>query len=396
MMTSNRSVFGITIGNSSSSIAWINETGCPGVITNTDGEVTTPSFVYFESKDCIVVGEEARQMLYIEPERVVAFNAREVANADYVFSTPDGATYSMVQIAAFIIKKMVQDVEELVGVRVENVALACPSWYGSAERRALVESARYVGLNTVKMVNTSSAAFYAYAKCAHGNTLELSDRILLFDLGGSSLDVCVARMYPSNEDVEILASGGDANLGGADWDLALVELIVGKCCEMTGVSRDTLEDISHRYELIATAEKVKKTLSARLVTKARLAFDGEPIVRVEVTRDEFEAASATLLERAVRIVKQTLEVAARKECVETFKIDAIVCAGGGCLMPQISTRLEREFGQPTRIFEPHLCVAKGAAALGNQPEIIYDPPFADNENGGVDVSAPPQSTLEIE
>lgn len=370
---SDNQVFGITLGNSSSSIAWIDEAGRPEVITNTDGEVETPSYVYFETRDNIVVGSVAREMLCLEPERGVRLCLREVANVDNVFTTPWGDSYSMVQIAAFIVKKLVNDAEEATGNRVRKVVLSCPTWFGSAERRALKDSALYSGLDVVKVVDDTSAAVCAYTEQAHRCGQELPERVLIFDLGGSTLNVCVARTYSDSGSVEIVSSGGDAHLGGADWDAALGELLVSKWCEATETSRDVVCDTMNRQEVFQIAERVKKMLTVRTNAKTRLSLNGETVIRAEVTRDEFEAATASLLERAVQMTRQTLARAARKEDIENFQIDEIVCVGGGCLMPQISERLEREFEKPVRIFDPHICVGKGTVVLGNQPIATFSP-----------------------
>lgn len=367
-MSDNARVFGLVLGNSFSSISWIDESGRPQVIPNIDGECLTPSYVYFESQDKVCVGEVARQMLTVDPERVVRFNIREIANASYAVK-PFDVAYSMMEVGSLIVRRLANGVRDLTGSCVENVALSCPAWCNSAERRALIDCVRCAGLEVVDVVDAPLAAAYAYAEYADGDRKELPEKVLIFDLGGSSLEVCIVRRYSSPTRIEIVATGGDSRLGGCDWDGALADLIASKSLLGGEVSRSKLNEPDNRYELMQVSERIKKLLLGRTAAKALLRLNDETTIVAEVSREEFEEATAPLLERAIQSARQVLVSAAKKEGVDAFQIDAILCTGGGCLMAQIPKRLECEFGKPVHFFEPHLCVAKGTAALGNRKKL---------------------------
>ena len=126
-------VFGIDLGTTYSAIAWLDQNGKPETLANIDGSPTTPSVVYFESPDNIVVGETAKEMIPQEPNRVVSFIKREMGNSAYAFETPDGQSYSPIEISGFILKKLVKDAEAKTGSPVKNVVITCPAYFGTDE-----------------------------------------------------------------------------------------------------------------------------------------------------------------------------------------------------------------------------------------------------------------------
>ena len=349
-------VFGIDLGTTYSAIAWLDQNGKPETLANIDGSPTTPSVVYFESPENIVVGETAKEMIPQEPNRVVSFIKREMGNSAYAFETPDGQTYSPIEISGFILKKLVKDAEAKTGSPVKNVVITCPAYFGTDEHRATKEAGVYAGLNVLKILNEPTAAAFAYG-IKEGDP----QTVMVYDLGGGTFDVTIIRV--KEDGIEVVATGGDSTLGGKDWDAAFVDLLASKWREATGEETDILADETFKAELMAVAEKNKKFLSTKDKVKVRVAPPDGTSKQVEVTREEFDAATAGLLESTIAAAKSTLADAAMKTGVETFEFDTLLCVGGSSIMPQVSERLEREFGKTPKLEDPHECVAKGAAVF---------------------------------
>lgn len=349
-------VFGIDLGTTYSAIAWLDQNGKPETLANIDGSPTTPSVVYFESPDNIVVGETAKEMIPQEPNRVVSFIKREMGNSAYAFETPDGQSYSPIEISGFILKKLVKDAEAKTGSPVKNVVITCPAYFGTDEHRATKEAGKYAGLNVLKILNEPTAAAFAY-----GIKESEPQTVMVYDLGGGTFDVTIIRV--KEDGIEVVATGGDSTLGGKDWDAAFVDLLANKWREATGEETDILADATFKAELMAVAEKNKKFLSTKDKVKVRIAPPDGTSKQVEVTREEFDAATAGLLESTIVAARSTLADAATKTGVETFEFDTLLCVGGSSIMPQVAARLESEFGKTPKLEDPHECVAKGAAVF---------------------------------
>lgn len=371
-------VFGIDLGTTYSAIAWLDEHGQPYVLPNIDGNNTTPSVVYFESPENIVVGETAKEMIAQERSKVVDFIKREMGNSEYAYVAEDGTSYSPIQISGFILKKLVKDAEAHTHGPVKKVVITCPAYFGTDEHRATKEAGKYAGLEVLKILNEPTAAAYAY-----GIREDEPQTIMVYDLGGGTFDVTIIRVNPASQDnpVEVIVTGGDSSLGGKDWDAAFVDLLADKWREATGKDSDILADETFRSTLMALAEKNKKFLSTRTKVKVSVAPSGEPSAQVEVTREEFDKATSGLLESTISAARGTLEEAAKKEGVERFDFDTLLCVGGSSIMPQVAERLEREFGKKPRLEDPHECVAKGAAVFAGLHGLGTGEPVAEEEDG---------------
>lgn len=350
-------VFGIDLGTTYSAIAWLDENGKPETLTNLDGSPTTPSVVYFESPTNVVVGETAKEMIPQEPGRVVSFIKREMGNSEYAYTTPEGETYTPIQISGYILKKLVQDAEAKTGSPVKKVVITCPAYFGTDEHRATKEAGKWAGLDVLKILNEPTAAAFAY-----GIKEDEAKTVMVYDLGGGTFDVTIIRVDPSaTPAIQVVATGGDRQLGGKNWDEAFTALLAKKWREATQSETDILADPSFKAELMATAEKNKKFLSARTSVKVRVAPPEGASAQVEVTREEFDKETAGLLESTITAAKSTLADAATKEGVEQFEFDTLLCVGGSSIMPQVAARLREEFGKEPVLEDPHECVAKGAA-----------------------------------
>lgn len=354
--TAGEAVFGIDLGTTYSAIAWLDANGKPEVLANLDGQPTTPSVVCFESPENVIVGETAKEMIP-QPEcsgRVVSFIKREMGNGAYRFDTPDGKSYSPIEISGFILRKLAQDAEAKCGMPVRKVVITCPAYFGTDEHRATKEAGKWAGLDVLGIVNEPTAAAFAY-----GVKEDEPQTILVYDLGGGTFDATAIRVKADG--IEVVATGGDSTLGGKDWDKAFSELLASKWREASGEEKDVLADENYAKELMGIAEKNKKFLSTRSTVKIRVAPPDAAGRQVEVSREEFDAATAGLLESTITATKDVLAKAALKEGVASFEFDTLLCVGGSSLMPQVAERLRREFGKTPKIDDPHESVAKGAA-----------------------------------
>lgn len=350
-------IFGIDLGTTYSAIAWLDKNGKPETLDNTEGESTTPSVVYFESESSISVGNTAKEAITTDPERVVSFIKREMSNASYSFEA-DGKSYNPIAVSGIILKKLVQDAEIKTGIPVEDVIITCPAYFGTEEHRATKEAGIAAGLNVLMVLNEPTAAAYAY-----GINVDEPQTIMVYDLGGGTFDVTIIRVDPNSDPhVNVVVSGGDSTLGGKDWDEAFVNLISEKWKEATGLDNDILEDSRYKAELLVVAEKNKKFLSSRASVKIRVSPPNDlKSENVEITREEFEAATLHLLDRTIYAANDVISQAAEKEGVDNFEFDTLLCVGGSTLMPQVVSRLEKEYGKTPKVSDPHQCVAKGAA-----------------------------------
>ncbi|MBS2970691.1 Hsp70 family protein [Metabacillus sp. KIGAM252] len=354
-------VYGIDLGTTYSCIAHMDEHSKADIITNSNGIKTTPSVVFFEDEGettNIVVGEAAKESGKLYPNDVVSFIKRQMGT-DYEFWNKD-QQYRAEEISALILKKLAKDAEGKTGEPVKDVVITVPAYFGINEREATKRAGELADLNVVDIINEPTAAAIAY-----GISRETSKRVLVYDLGGGTFDVTLIDISPSA--IEVIVTGGDHNLGGKNWDDAIINYLVEQYEEQTGNTDDVLEDAETAKELEVGAESAKKTLSDR--KKAPISYiHGSDKIRVELTREKFEELTDTLLNRTIELTKLMLEEAKLKgEGKDQF--DEIILVGGSTRMPQVETRIIQEFNvQPVK-FDPDEAVAKGAAIYGMEKSI---------------------------
>lgn len=362
-MTNAKKVYGIDLGTTYSCISIMDEHDKAIVIKNADGERITPSVVYFEEgangQTNIDVGTSAKSYAEMYPNNVVSFVKRQIGT-DYEFYHSD-KKYRAEEVSALILKKLVKDAEMSTGEKVEDVVITVPAYFGVNEREATKKAGEIAGLNVVDLINEPTAAALAY-----GITKQSEKRILVYDLGGGTFDVTLIDVSP--ESIDVIVTGGDHNLGGKNWDDAIVEYLVEQYKEQTGNdSEDILMNAETAQVLQLEAEKAKKTLTSRL--RAPISFTHNiDRVRVELTREKFEEITSHLAERTIELTKLMLEDAKLKgEGKDRF--DEIILVGGSTRMLQVTERLVEEFGMQPIVFDPDEAVAKGAALYGMQKSV---------------------------
>ncbi|MEV6239113.1 Hsp70 family protein [Lentzea sp. NPDC051838] len=348
-------VYGIDLGTTYSAIAYVDEIGKPAVCRNTDSMETTPSVVFFENSDNVVVGSVAKNSVVTHGDRVVSLIKRQMGTkATYEF---DGKTHTPESISSLILKQLAQDAEDSHGAPASRAVITVPAYFGMLERDATRTAGVLAGLDVIGIVPEPVAAALHY----ESTTGAANKTILVYDLGGGTFDTTVISV--SEDEIVVLCTDGDDHLGGADWDARLHRHLLDAFREHVPPDVDPEDDEEFLQTLAKTAEDTKKQLSK--VESRPVPLRGAGVsARVEVTRAEFERLTEDLLAKTVEIVRRTLDTLQQKAPGRT--IDEVLLVGGSTKMPAVAERLKAEFGWEPKLHDPDLAVAKGAAlyALG--------------------------------
>ncbi len=353
-------IFGIDLGTTYSSIAYVDEYGKAVIIPNAENERVTPSVVFFDETN-IVVGEVAKESAKLYPNEVVSFIKRSMGEPNFIFEYGN-ERYRPEEISAYILKKLAQDaqqhlkekISESGDEKITDVVITCPAYFGINEREATRKAGEIAGFNVRQIINEPTAAAVAY-----GSLDTTQNRVVLvYDLGGGTFDVTMINI--SKESVEVICTGGDHNLGGKDWDDRIVTYLVEQFQEETGITEDILDDPDTWQDLQLSAEKAKKILSQRPKTPVSITHGGKR-VKLMLEKEKFEEITEDLLERTVDFTRDMLEAAGQKGYQH---FDEIILVGGATRMPQVSERIEKEFTMVPKVFDPDEAVAKGAAIYG--------------------------------
>jgi molecular chaperone DnaK (HSP70) len=348
-------VFGIDLGTTYSCIAHVDEHGKPVVLPNKEGDLTTPSVVFFEAADSIVVGKAAKEVAAVQPDQVVSTVKRMMGDPSWEFSA-FGKTYRPQDVSSFILRKVVEDAElALGGEKIEKVVITCPAYFGVNEKEATRQAGILAGLEVRYVIPEPTAAALCY-----GVEQTEEQTVLVYDLGGGTFDVTVIDIRGGA--IDVVCTGGDHRLGGTNWDETLVRHLAECFAKETGASAEALLDDMETYqELLNDAEECKKTLSTRQSTSRPVRFQGNR-VKVDVTRERFDEITAQFLQRTLSLTEQEIEKARAKGYA---RIDKLLLVGGSTYMPQVMAAVEARFpGIPLLQFDPNQAVAKGAALYG--------------------------------
>jgi molecular chaperone DnaK len=215
-------VYGIDLGTTYSCISYVDEHGKPVVVPNAEGELTTPSVVWFESPESVVVGRTAKDHAIIQRDRVVSTIKPEMGDATSERFI-DGKTYRPQEISAHILRKLAKDATTITGDVIEDVVITCPVYFGVTQKEATQQAGAIAGLNVLYVIPEPTAAAVAYGIEATDN-----QNILVYDLGGGTFDVTLISI--SAGEIAVIATGGDDRLGGKEWD----EKIASSCASIKG------------------------------------------------------------------------------------------------------------------------------------------------------------------
>lgn len=362
-------VFGIDLGTTYSCISYIDEYGKAVVLKNSDGDHTTPSVVMVESEDNIIVGTEAKRSIEIEPDKTVQFIKRKMGKENDTV-TLNGTKYHAPEISSMILKKIVNDANEELrqtgvlreGESVKDVVITCPAYFGMNERQATKAAGELAGLNVLNIINEPTAAAISYG--VSGNNK--NETVLVYDLGGGTFDITV--MSISGNDISVVCTGGDDQLGGKDWDEALMEYVTERYQEENG--DDLSEDPETIASLYVDVETWKKALTSR--EKVNISVNGPSgRYREELTREKYEEITNDLLNRTKNLLDDVLATA-NKQGYPISKIDKVLLVGGSSRMPQVAAMIERDYHVTPVLSDPDEAVAKGAAIYAGNEKAYND------------------------
>ena len=361
MSESSKRVYGIDLGTTYSAIAFIDEYGKAQVITNSDNERVTPSVVFFESEENIIVGKIAKESAKTDPGRVADFVKRQMSDKDWVFDV-DGKTYKPEEISAFILKRLAGDAEKTGDHKVEDVVITCPAYFGDLERERTRAAGKLAGLNVIEILDEPVAAAINYGL----NDDAKGKNVIVYDLGGGTFDVTVVKIGndPDKNEISIVCTEGNHQLGGKDWDDRIVQHYVGEFQSQTGSDADILSDLETAYDLRLSAETDKKTLSTKEKTVRGVNYEGEK-AKVGLTKEQFDEITEDLLEQTFALTDKVIEEAKARG---TTQFHAFLLVGGSTRMKQIKEKVTEKYGASLGVtpveFDVDEAVAKGAAKSG--------------------------------
>ena len=381
-------IYGIDLGTTYSAIAFLNESGTPETITNSEGFKTTPSVVCFETEGTVpIVGAMAKSKIGDEDcgDRVIDFVKTHMGEVlrnenneplkdencnDVRWETKEvfGKKYLPQEISAFVLKKLVDDAK-FAGHDVKEVVITCPAYFSAPQREATKQAGLIAGLNVIDIIDepVAAALFYGLANNAEDSTPK---DIIVYDLGGGTFDVTVLHIEHGNFTVK--CTYGDHSLGGKNWDDALVSLIVQKVKESIGTDANPLDDKDFTCQVCGIVEKLKFELSTVDFVKFRLFYDGKQVKGV-ITRDEFESATSGLLSNTQSMTQLAINDAAKQGITQ---FDEFLLVGGSTKMPQVKRMVDAEFSKYCKkislTVETDEAVAMGAALWARKKELHFD------------------------
>ena len=349
-------IIGIDLGTTNSCVA-VMEGGQPVIITNSEGNRTTPSIVAFSKKGERLVGDPAKRQAVTNAERTIASIKREMGS-DY-FVKIDKKKYTPQEISAYILMKLKKDAEDYLGQRVTEAVITVPAYFSDAQRQATKDAGRIAGLKVERIINEPTAAALAYG-LDNGN----AQKILVYDFGGGTFDVSVIEI--GDKVIEVLATSGDNHLGGDDFDKRVTDYLVAEFKKSEGI--DISKDKMAMQRVREEAEKVKKELSTAMSASVNLPFiatdkSGPKHMDITLTRAKFNELTADLIDRTKGPVNTALSDAG----ISKSELNKVLLVGGTTRIPAVQEAVRNMTGlEPGRNVNPDECVALGAAIQGGK------------------------------
>ncbi|HOX36999.1 MAG TPA: Hsp70 family protein [Candidatus Brocadiia bacterium] len=349
-------IIGIDLGTTFSAAAYVQPDGKPAIITNAEGERTTPSIVAFAGRD-ILVGRLARQQAVLNPGNTIRSIKRHMGEDGYAVRV--GSTkYLPQEISALILRKIRNDAESYLGETVDSAVIAVPAYFSSIQKAATKEAGEIAGLDVRRVLDEPTAAAIAYGINESGK-----QTILVFDLGGGTFDVSLLKLV--NGRFSVITTNGDNFLGGDDFDQRVVAYLKQRFLESTGVnldqigSTDKTGDINER--LLEASELAKRQLSTMESTRMSVPFivpEKGLNLDVDLTRAQLEEMCSDLIDR----MNKPLLTAFSDARMKPDEIDIVVLCGGMTRMPRVRRHIEELIGKRAVAgVNPDECVALGAA-----------------------------------
>ncbi|MFR7746415.1 MAG: molecular chaperone DnaK [Eggerthellaceae bacterium] len=344
---------GIDLGTTNSCMATM-EGGHATIIPNAEGERTTPSVVAFSKDGERLVGTIATRQAAVNPSRTIASVKRHMGTSWTV--NIDGKAYTPQELSAMILTKLRRDAEAFLGQEVTDAVITVPAYFDDSQRQATKDAGRIAGLNVLRIINEPTSAALAY-----GLDNGTAQKVMVYDLGGGTFDVSIIEI--GDDVIEVLATSGDNHLGGDDFDECIVEYLLQRFQEKTGVK---VRDAMALQRVRQAAEAAKKELSSMTSTQINLPFlvqnGAEPLHMDEtLTRAEFDRLTRHLVERTTNPVQSALNDAG----IAASELGCVLLVGGSTRIPAVQDHVRALTGkEPSASINPDECVATGAAIQG--------------------------------
>lgn len=344
---------GIDLGTTFSSIARIDkQTGKPVIIKNSFDSPITPTVLCFERDGNILFGEDAKNMQAIGDENAVAFFKRSMGKDAFTIDIL-GKSYNATDLSAIFLKKLKEEAEAQIGESIDAAVITVPAYFTHKERSATIEAGKRAGLEVIAIINEPTAAAFAYGLNERGD----EQRVLIYDLGGGTFDVTIAKI--NRDEIDILGSDGDYELGGKDWDDCIARFIVSEFLDRYGL--DLSSDQAMAESLLVTAESVKKQLTSRDVVNIPITY-GDIRGNIEITEEIFESISQFL----IGTTKDVTERLMSSLKLSWGDIDGVILVGGSTRMRMIHDYIIEMSGKrPLSGVNVDEAVALGAAIRAN-------------------------------
>ncbi|WP_121105962.1 molecular chaperone DnaK [Helicobacter pylori] len=370
-------VIGIDLGTTNSAMA-VYEGNEAKIIANKEGKNTTPSIVAFTDKGEILVGESAKRQAVTNPEKTIysikrimglMFNEDKAKEAEkrlpYKIVDRNGACaieisgkiYTPQEISAKILMKLKEDAESYLGESVSEAVITVPAYFNDSQRKATKEAGTIAGLNVLRIINEPTSAALAY-----GLDKKESEKIMVYDLGGGTFDVTV--LETGDNVVEVLATGGDAFLGGDDFDNRVIDFLAAEFKSETGI--EIKNDVMALQRLKEAAENAKKELSSAMETEINLPFitadaTGPKHLVKKLTRAKFESLTEDLVEETISKIESVIKDAG----LTKNEISEVVMVGGSTRIPKVQERVKAFINKElNKSVNPDEVVAVGASIQG--------------------------------
>jgi molecular chaperone DnaK len=347
-------IIGIDLGTTNSAVA-VLEGGEAKIITNPEGNRTTPSVVSFKNGE-IQVGEVAKRQAVTNPDTISSIK-RHMGEAGYKVEA-DGKSYTPQEISAMVLQYIKGFAEDYLGEKVEKAVITVPAYFNDSQRQATKDAGKFAGLEVERIVNEPTAGALAYGL----DKTDKDEKILVFDLGGGTFDVSILELGDGVFDV--LSTAGDNALGGDDFDNKIIDYLVADFKQANGI--DLSKDKMAMQRLKDAAEKAKKDLSGVSSTQISLPFitagDAGPLhLETTLSRAKFDEITADLVERTKAPVRQALKDAGLSQS----EVDEVILVGGSTRIPAVVEAVRKETGkEPNKSVNPDEVVAMGAAIQG--------------------------------
>lgn len=368
-------IIGIDLGTTNSCVS-IMEGGKPVVITNSEGNRTTPSIVAFTNKGEVLVGQPAKNQMVTNPENTIFSIKRFMGNTynevteersrmPYTVLEEDGkvkiktleGNFTPQEISARILQKMKQTAEEYLGETVTDAIITVPAYFNDSQRQSTKDAGRIAGLNVLRIINEPTAAALAY-----GIEKKKDEKIAVYDLGGGTFDISILELADGL--FEVKSTNGDTHLGGDDFDHAVIDWLISEFKKEQGI--DLNNDKMALQRLKEAAEKAKKELSSSLQTDINLPYltadaSGPKHLNVSLTRSKFEELIRDLVEKT----RIPCEKAMQDAGLNLNDINEVILVGGSTRIPLVQETVKNIFNkEPNKSVNPDEAVAMGAAVQG--------------------------------